>query len=116
MFVCAFFVEVMWDMRDHRGDLLSGIRTIANTLSFTQTKYFLIITSLISGLLLFYLTFSKNLPASTYFLLANNVAVILIASMYNEHKEAFMRKISDMTILLATILFLSFGLIAFYTD
>jgi len=116
MYVCAFFVEVMWDMRDHRGDLLSGIRTIANTLSFSQTKHFLIITSLASGLLLFCLTFTNSLPASTYFLLANNVAVILIASMYNEHKEAFMRKISDMSILLATILFLSFGLLAYYSD
>jgi len=58
----------------------------------------------------------KILPASTYFLLSNNVAVIVIASMYKENKEESMRKISDSTILLATILFLSFGLIAFYTN
>ena len=116
LYVCAFFIEVMWDIRDRRGDLLSGIKTIANTLSLPHTKQFLIITSLITGLLLFWFTFAKILPPSTYFLLANNVAVIVIASMYNEKKEAFMRKISDVTILLATVLFLSFGLIAFLSN
>ncbi|MCX6179787.1 MAG: UbiA family prenyltransferase [Chlorobiales bacterium] len=116
VFFCAFFIEVMWDMRDRRGDLLSGIKTIANTFSFPHTKQFLIITSLISGLLLFYFTLTKTLPPSTYFLLSNNVAVIVIASMYTENKESFMRKISDLTILLATILFLSFGLIAFFSN
>lgn len=116
VFICAFFVEVMWDMRDHRGDLMSGIKTIANTLSFAQTKRFLILTSLISGLLLLYFTNAENLPSSTYFLLANNVAVIVIASLYKENKTAFMRKISDYTILLASVLFVSFGLIAFYSN
>jgi 4-hydroxybenzoate polyprenyltransferase len=115
MFICAFFIEVMWDMRDRRGDLLSNIKTIANTFSFLHTKQFLIITSLISGLLLFYFTFSKILPSSTYFLLLNNAAVIVIASMYDENKESFMRKISDFTIVLATVLFLSFGFIAFFS-
>lgn len=116
VFICAFFVEVMWDMRDHRGDRMSGIKTIANTLSFAQTKRFLIVTSLISGLLLLYFTSSENLPASTYYLLANNVAVIVIASLYKENKTAFMRRISDYTILLASVLFVSFGLIAFYSN
>ncbi|MBC8524722.1 MAG: UbiA family prenyltransferase [Chlorobium phaeobacteroides] len=116
VFICAFFIEVMWDMRDRRGDLLSGIKTIANTFSFPHTKKLLIITSLISGLLLFSFTITEILPASTYFLLSNNVAVIVIASMYKENKEESMRKISDSTILLATVLFLSFGLIAFYTN
>ena len=115
VFICAFFIEVMWDMRDRRGDLLSGIKTIANTLSFPDTKNLLIITSLISGLLLFSFTFTEILPASTYFLLSNNVAVIVIASMYKENKEESMRKISDSTILLATVLFLSFGLIASFS-
>ncbi len=116
MFICAFFIEVMWDMRDRRGDLLSNIKTIANTFSFLHTKQFLIITILISGLLLFYCTYTDILPASTYFLLVNNLAVIVIATMYNENKESFMRKISDFTIVLATALFLSFGLIAFYSN
>jgi 4-hydroxybenzoate polyprenyltransferase len=113
VFICAFFIEVMWDMRDRRGDLLSGIKTIANTFSFPHTKQLLIIMSLISGLFLVYFTFTKILPLSTYFLLLNNAAVIVIASMYKENMEAFMRKISDLTIVLATVLFLSFGLIAF---
>jgi 4-hydroxybenzoate polyprenyltransferase len=115
VFVCAFFIEVMWDMRDRRGDLLSGIRTIANSLSFPQTKQFLIIASLISGLLIFYCTFTKILPVSSYFLLLNNVSVMVIASLYKENEEQVMRKISDATILLATVLFLSFGLIAYYS-
>jgi 4-hydroxybenzoate polyprenyltransferase len=115
LFICAFFIEVMWDMRDRRGDLSSGIKTIANTFSFLHTKQFLIITSVISGVLLSYFTFTKILPESTYFLLLNNAAVIGIASMYNEKREEFMRKISDATIVLATVLFLSFGLIAFYS-
>ncbi len=115
MFICAFFIEVMWDMRDRRGDLLSDIKTIANTFSFPHTKQFLIIISLISGALLFYFTFTNILPASTYFLLVNNAAVIVIASMYDENRESFMRKISDFTILLASALFLSFGLIAFFS-
>ena len=116
LFICAFFIEVMWDMRDRRGDLLSGIRTIANTLSFPQTKQLLIILSLVSGALLFYFTFTEILPSASYFLLANNAAVIIIASLYQEDKEAFMRKISDQTILLATVLFLSFGLIAYFSN
>ena len=116
VFVCAFFIEVMWDMRDRRGDLLSGIKTIANTFSFPHTKQFLTIMSLISGLLLSYFTFTKILPESTYFLLSNNVAVIVIARMYKEKKEEFMRKISNLTILLATVLFLSFGLIASFSN
>jgi 4-hydroxybenzoate polyprenyltransferase len=115
VFICAFFIEVMWDMRDRRGDLLSGIKTIGNSLSFLQTKLFLITASIFTGVLLSYFTFTKILPASSYFLLLNNVAVMVIASMYNEEKEQFMRRISDLTILLATALFLSFGLIAFYS-
>jgi 4-hydroxybenzoate polyprenyltransferase len=114
VFCCAFFIEVMWDMRDRRGDFLSGIRTIANTLSFPQTKLMLIIASLGSGALLFSFTITRILPEITYFLLANNVAVIVIASLYQEDREAFMRKISDLTILLATVLFFSFGLIAYF--
>jgi 4-hydroxybenzoate polyprenyltransferase len=114
VFICAFFIEVMWDMRDSHGDLVSGIKTIGNTLTFPQTKRLLITTSLISGILLFCFTFAKILPGSSYFLLLNNLAVIVIASLYKENKEPFMRKISDLTIVLATVLFLSFGLIAFY--
>lgn len=116
LFICAFFIEVMWDMRDRRGDLLSGIKTIANTLSFPQTKQLLIAVSLISGTLLFYFIFTKILQDAAYFLLANNAAVIIIASLYQENKEAFMRRISDQTILLATVLFLSFGLIAYFSN
>ena len=115
VFICAFFIEVMWDMRDRRGDILGGIRTIANSLSFLHTKQFLITASLLTGLVLFYCTYTKILPPSSYFLLLNNVAVMAIASTYNENKEQFMRKISDLTIVLATILFLSFGLVAFYS-
>jgi 4-hydroxybenzoate polyprenyltransferase len=116
VFICAFFIEVMWDMRDRRGDLLSGIKTIANSFSFSHTKKFLIVLSLITGLLLFYCTITKILPASTYFLLLNNAAVIVIASMYKENMEAFMRKISDLTIVLASVLFFSFGLIAYFSN
>ncbi len=115
VFVCAFFIEVMWDMRDRRGDLLSGIKTIANSLTFLHTKQFLIITSLVSGLLIFYCTFTKILPAVSYFLLLNNVTVMAVASMYKEDREQFMRKISDMTILMTTALFFSFGLIAYFS-
>ena len=115
VFVCAFFIEVMWDMRDRRGDLLSGIKTIANSLTFLHTKQFLIITSLVSGLLIFYCTFTKILPAVSYFLLLNNVAVMAVASMYKEDREQFMRKISDITILMTTALFFSFGLIAYFS-
>lgn len=115
VFICAFFIEVMWDMRDRRGDLLSGIKTIANSFSFVHTKQFLIITSLVSGAVLFYFTYTETLPASTYFLLSNNVAVMIIASAYNEEKEQFMRKISDLTIVLAGVLFVSFGFIAFFS-
>jgi 4-hydroxybenzoate polyprenyltransferase len=115
VFVCAFFIEVMWDMRDRRGDLLGGIRTIANSFTFLHTKQFLITLSLFSGLLLFCFTYTQILPPSSYFLLLNNVAVMLIASTYNEKKEQFMRRISDLTIVLATILFLSFGLVAYFS-
>ncbi len=116
VFICAFFIEVMWDMRDRRGDLLGGIKTIANTFSFPQTKRLLIVTSLISGAIIFYCTFTGILPASTYFLLANNAAVIAIATLYKEKKEAFMRKISDLTIVLASVLFISFGLVASFSN
>ncbi len=115
IFVCAFFIEVMWDMRDSRGDLMSGIKTIANTLPFRQTKELLIATSLVSGAVMLYFTLMTILPAASYFLLVNNAAVIVIASLYREKEEAFMRKISDLTILLATILFVSFGLIAYFS-
>jgi 4-hydroxybenzoate polyprenyltransferase len=115
VFICAFFIEVMWDMRDRRGDLLSGIKTIGNSFSFLQTKRLLIAASILSGAMLYYFTITKILPASSYFLLLNNVAVMVIASLYREEKEQFMRRISDLTILLATVLFLSFGLIAFYS-
>lgn len=115
VFVCAFFIEVMWDMRDRRGDLVSGIRTIGNSFSFRQTKRLLITLSIVSGMLIFFFTFGKILPTSSYFLLLNNIAVMMIASMYKEEQEQFMRKVSDLTIVLATVLFLSFGLVAFYS-
>ncbi|MCE1273910.1 MAG: UbiA family prenyltransferase [Chlorobiales bacterium] len=115
VFVSAFFIEVMWDMRDRRGDLVSGIRTIGNSFTFRQTKRLLITLSIITGVLIVWFTFGKILPASSYFLLLNNVAVMIIASLYREEQEQFMRKISDLTIVLATVLFLSFGLVAFYS-
>ncbi|HWR02223.1 MAG TPA: UbiA family prenyltransferase [Chlorobaculum sp.] len=115
VFVCAFFIEVMWDMRDRRGDLLSGIKTIANSLTFLHTKQFLISANVVSGLLIVYCTFTKILPAVSYVLLLNNAAVMAVASMYKEDREQFMRKISDMTILMTTALFFSFGLIAYFS-
>ncbi len=115
LFVCAFFIEVMWDIRDRRGDLMSGIKTIANTSTLLHTKQLLILTSLVMGGVLFYCTITKILPPPTYFLLLNNVAVIIIASMYRENQQEFMRKLSDWTIILAAILFLTFGLIAFFS-
>ncbi len=91
------------------------ISTKDNAFSFLHTKQFLIITSVISGVFLSYFTFAKILPESTYFQLLNNAAVNGIARMYNEKREAFMREISGATIVLATVIFLSFGLIAFYS-
>ena len=115
MFVCAFFIEVMWDMRDRRGDLLGGIRTIGNAFPFRQVRLLLIGLSLISGAIISAVTFSGILPASSYFLLLNNVAVVIIASLYKEEREQFSRKLSDLTILLAIVLFLSFGLVAYFS-
>lgn len=115
VFICAFFIEVMWDMRDRRGDLLSGIKTIGNSFTFPQTKRLLITASIFSAMILFYFTFTKILPTSSYFLLLNNFAVMIIASLYREDNEQFMRRISDLTILLAAVLFLTFGLVAFYS-
>jgi len=45
-----------------------------------------------------------------------NIAVIVIANLYREDRTAFMRRISDYTILLASVLFVSFGLIAFCSN
>jgi 4-hydroxybenzoate polyprenyltransferase len=115
LFICAFFIEVMWDIRDRHGDLSSGIKTIANASTLPHTKQFLIMTSLISGVTLFYFILTKILPATTYFLLLNNLAVMVIANMYEENREPAMRKLSDMTIVLAGVLFLTFGLIAYFS-
>ncbi len=115
VFACAFFIEVMWDIRDRKGDLLAGIKTIANTFSLVRTKAFLISSSAISGIALFAVTFNGILPQHTYFLLSNNLAVMFIASSYrDEHPEAA-RWISDMTIVLALLLFASFAAIAYFS-
>lgn len=115
VFVCAFFIEVMWDIRDRKGDALAGIKTIANTFSLLRTKTFLISSSALSGVALFAITFNGLLPQHTYFLLSNNLAVMFIASSYrDEHPEAA-RWISDMTIALALLLFASFATIAYFS-
>ncbi len=115
VFACAFFIEVMWDIRDRKGDLLAGIKTIANSFSLVRTKAFLIGSSAISGIALFAVTFNGILPQHTYFLLSNNLAVMFIAISYqDEHPEAA-RWISDMTIVLALLLFASFAAIAYFS-
>jgi 4-hydroxybenzoate polyprenyltransferase len=114
IFTCAFFIEVMWDIRDRKGDLISGIKTIANTLTLYRTKVFLIISSSLSGGMMVYATMSGIMPNSTYFLLSNNIAVMWIASSYREEAVNAMRYLSDMTILLAILLFTSFGFIAYF--
>lgn len=115
VFACAFFIEVMWDIRDRKGDALAGIKTIANTFSLLRTKVFLVGSSAVSGGALFFLTFDGLLPQHTYFLLFNNLAVMFIASSYqDEHPEAA-RWISDMTIVLALLLFASFAAIAYFS-
>ncbi|MBC8044841.1 MAG: UbiA family prenyltransferase [Rhizobacter sp.] len=113
-FTCAFFIEVMWDIRDRKGDLLSGIKTIANTLSLYKTKVFLILTSSLSGGMLCYAAYLDLVPKSAYFLLSNNIAVMFIAGSYKEEAFGAMRTLSDMTIVLAMLLFISFGLVAYF--
>jgi 4-hydroxybenzoate polyprenyltransferase len=116
VFACAFFIEVMWDIRDRKGDALAGIKTIANTFSLLRTKAFLVGSSAISGIALFVVTFNGMLPQHTYFLLSNNLAVMFIASSYqDEHPEAA-RWISDMTIVLALLLFASFATVAYFSQ
>lgn len=114
VFTCAFFIEVMWDIRDRKGDLLSGIKTIANTFSLYTTKRFLIVTSSLSGGMLCYATYLGIMPNSSYFLLSNNIAVMFIASAYREEALNAMRRLSDMTIVLAILLFTSFGFVAYF--
>jgi 4-hydroxybenzoate polyprenyltransferase len=114
IFTCAFFIEVMWDIRDRRGDLLSGIKTIANTFSLYRTKLFLIISSSLSGLGLFIATYLGLLPSVSYFLLSNNLAVMLITSSYHDELPDAGRWLSDMTIMLALLLFSSFAALAYF--
>ncbi len=114
IFTCAFFIEVMWDIRDRHGDLLSGIKTIANTFTLYRTKVFLIVSSSVSAIGLFLATYLDVLPQATYFLLSNNVAVMFIASSYHDGLPDAGRWLSDMTILLALLLFASFGAIAYF--
>lgn len=113
LFTCAFFIEVMWDIRDRHGDMLSGIKTIANSLSLYSTKVLLVVSSSLSGLGLFLATYFGVLPQVSYFLLSNNVAVMVIASSYRDDAPNAARWLSDMTIVLALLLFASFGAIAF---
>ncbi len=115
VFACAFFIEVMWDIRDRKGDALAGIKTIANTFSLWRTKIFLISSSAFSGLMLFVATFTGILPQHTYFLLSNSVAVMFIASSYQDERQEAARWISDMTIVLALLLFASFAMIAYFS-
>ncbi len=114
IFTCAFFIEVMWDIRDRHGDLLSGIKTIANTLSLYRTKAFLVISSSLSGLGLFLATYFGILPSVSYFLLSNNLAVMVIASSYHDDLPDAGRWLSDMTIMLALLLFTSFAALAYF--
>lgn len=116
VFACAFFIEVMWDIRDRKGDALAGIKTIANTFSLWRTKVFLISSSAVSGLMLFVATFTGVLPQHTYFLLSNSVAVMFIASSYQDECQEAARWISDMTIVLALLLFASFAAIAYFSQ
>ncbi len=115
VFACAFFIEVMWDIRDRKGDALAGIKTIANTFSLLRTKVFLICSSAFSGFMLFVATFIGILPQHTYFLLSNSVAVMFIASSYQDERQEAARWISDMTIVLALLLFASFAAIAYFS-
>jgi len=115
VFICTFFIEVMWDMRDRHGDLISGIKTIANSFSLYKTKVILNTLNAASGIGIMFATYKGVLPQVSYFLLSNNVAVMLIASAYKEEKAQAMRKISDLTIVLAGMLFLSFGFIAYFS-
>jgi 4-hydroxybenzoate polyprenyltransferase len=115
IFACAFFIEVMWDIRDRKGDALAGIKTIANTFSLLRTKIFLISSSALSGFMLFVATFIGILPQHTYFLLSNSVAVMFIASSYQDGRDEAARWISDMTIVLALLLFASFAAIAYFS-
>ncbi len=116
VFACAFFIEVMWDIRDRKGDALAGIKTIANTFSLLRTKIFLIGSSAVSGFALFVVTFNGILPQHTYFLLSNNLAVMFIASSYHDDHPEAARWISDMTIVLALLLFASFAAIAYFSS
>lgn len=115
VFACAFFIEVMWDIRDRKGDALAGIKTIANTFSLLRTKIFLVGSSAASGVAVFFLTFDGLLPQHTYFLLSNNLAVMFIASSYQDDHPEAARWISDMTIALALLLFASFAAIAYFS-
>lgn len=116
VFACAFFIEVMWDIRDRKGDALAGIKTIANTFSLLRTKVFLVGSNAVSGGALFFLTFDGLLPQHTYFLLFNNLAVMFIASSYQDEHPDAARWISDMTIVLALLLFASFAAIAYFSN
>jgi 4-hydroxybenzoate polyprenyltransferase len=115
-FAAAFFIEVMWDIRDRQGDLKSGIKTIANTRTLHATKKLIVGLSVIVGVSLAVLTFSEVLPTPSYFLISNNLAVIVIANLYHDDSPQSGQWLSQMTVVLAMLLFASFGAIAYFSQ
>jgi 4-hydroxybenzoate polyprenyltransferase len=81
-FIMAFFVELLWDVRDIQGDRLANIRTIPILLGVASSRVILHLLNAATFLLVLYGTVTGVYPASYYVMLGHSLIVLFFLQWY----------------------------------
>lgn len=86
-FIMAFFVELLWDVRDIPGDRLASVRTIPILLGTPYSKMLLHFLNLVTVSLILYGILAGVYPISYYVILPHFLIVLFFIEWYFRQKD-----------------------------
>jgi 4-hydroxybenzoate polyprenyltransferase len=81
-FLMAFFVELLWDVRDVRGDKLAGVRTLPVLLGDGVSKFILHLLNLVILLLVLFGVRTGSYPVSFYVIVVHFLIAFFFLNWY----------------------------------
>lgn len=112
MFTSVWIVELLWDIRDKKGDAKSGVKTIPVMMGVRATRYWILMINS-SAILIILGGFSLGtLDVIWLFLLLNNILIYIWTT--RQTKTLYSRNLSHLLVGMQTLLLVTLGFYAFY--
>ena len=111
MFATVWMVEMIWDIRDLKGDRETGVKTIPAVLGISSARWGVGLINLLLALLLVAALYSGLLPSVWYLVLSNNLLIGLWV-FWNRGKILTARMWSHLLLVLQVVLLIIVGMLA----